>query len=102
MPFNREQAVPPGVLADGDRRGAQHVRERLEKRLNELKAELEAGERLLADITTKQSSLQSSLLRISGAIQVLQEVLASGGDSSRGQPGAIAEAGGSVLPSPRR
>lgn len=78
------------------------MRERLEKRLNELKAELEAGEKLLADITSKQGSLQGSLLRISGAIQVLQEVLASGGEAPASQPGTIAEAGGSVLPSPRR
>jgi hypothetical protein len=52
------------------------MRERLEQRHRELKAEFEAGERTLADLEMKQAALRSTLLRISGAIQVLEEELA--------------------------
>lgn len=51
------------------------MREQMEKRLNELKNELAAGENMLAELHAKQSSLQQTMLRISGAIQVLQEML---------------------------
>ena len=59
------------------------MREKLEERLKSLKAELEAGERMLADLETKRSSLRETLLRISGAIQVLEEEL---GRTSRDEP----------------
>jgi len=58
------------------------VRETLEKRLNELKSELSAGESLLSELQTKQASLQQTMLRISGAIQVLEELLARETESS--------------------
>lgn len=51
------------------------MREQLEKRLNQLKAEFESGQQMLADLETRQASLQETLLRISGAIQVLEELL---------------------------
>jgi hypothetical protein len=49
----------------------------LEQRLGELKAEFEAGQQMLAELEAKQLNLQQTLLRISGAIQVLEELLAS-------------------------
>jgi predicted nuclease with TOPRIM domain len=52
------------------------MREQLEQRLNELKAEFEAGQKMLAELEAKKSELQATLLRISGAIQVLEEMLA--------------------------
>ncbi|MBO1351121.1 MAG: hypothetical protein EBE86_028840 [Hormoscilla sp. GUM202] len=52
------------------------MKERLQKRLQSLKAEYEAGEKMLADLETKQQNLQQTLLRISGAIQVIEEELA--------------------------
>ncbi len=52
------------------------MREHLEKRLEELKAELASGEKLMSELATKQATLQQTMLRISGAIQVLQELLA--------------------------
>jgi hypothetical protein len=52
------------------------VKNQLQQRLNELKAEFEAGQRLLADLDAKRANLQESMLRISGAIQVLEEELA--------------------------
>ncbi len=51
------------------------MREQLEQRLNELKSEFEAGQKMLAELEAKQANLRETLLRISGAIQVLQEVL---------------------------
>ncbi|HVG57652.1 MAG TPA: hypothetical protein VNA24_03805 [Hyalangium sp.] len=51
------------------------MREQMEKRLEELKSELAAGEKLLADLQTQQATVQQTMLRIAGAIQVLQELL---------------------------
>ena len=49
----------------------------LQQRLNELKAEHDNGQRLLADLDARRESLRTTLLRIGGAIQVLQEILAA-------------------------
>ncbi len=49
--------------------------ERINGRLQELRTELEAGHRLMTDLQARQANLQSSMLRISGAIQVLEELL---------------------------
>lgn len=51
------------------------MREQLEKRLSELKSEYEAGQKMLADLEVKKSELQATMLRISGAIQVIEELL---------------------------
>lgn len=45
-------------------------------RLDELKAELAAGEAALADLDAQREHLVATLLRLSGAIQVLGELLA--------------------------
>jgi predicted nuclease with TOPRIM domain len=52
------------------------MKQQLENRLKELKAEFEAGQRMMADLDAKRANLQESVLRISGAIQVLEEELA--------------------------
>lgn len=52
------------------------MREQLEKRLQALTAEYEAGQKALANLEAQKASLRETLLRISGAIQVLQEELA--------------------------
>ncbi len=52
------------------------MKEQLEKRLKELRAEFEAGQKALADMEFKQTNLRNTLLRISGAMQVLEEELA--------------------------
>ncbi|MBW4493630.1 MAG: hypothetical protein KME26_11205 [Oscillatoria princeps RMCB-10] len=49
--------------------------ERLQQRLESLKAEYQAGQKMLAELETKQANLRETLLRISGAIQVLEEEL---------------------------
>jgi len=51
------------------------VREKIEERLAELRAEFETGQKLLADGEARQAHLRSSLLRISGAIMALEELL---------------------------
>ena len=52
------------------------MKERLEKRVVELKSEYEAGQKMLADLEKKQTELEATMLRISGAIQVIEEMLA--------------------------
>ena len=52
------------------------MRAQLEQRLAELRSEYETGQKMLADLEAKKADLQTTLIRISGAIQVLEEVLA--------------------------
>jgi predicted nuclease with TOPRIM domain len=52
------------------------VREQIQARLEVLKSELEAGEAELAKVEKQRAYLGETMLRISGAIQVLEEVLA--------------------------
>jgi len=59
------------------------MREQLEERLVSLKSELEAGERVLADLEARRASLTKTLLRISGAVQVLEEELAKAGQAGQ-------------------
>lgn len=52
------------------------MKRQLENRLKELRSEFESGQKALADLEAKQMNLRNTLLRISGAIQVLEEELA--------------------------
>lgn len=47
----------------------------IEKRLAELRQEFASGQEVLAEMQKKQDDLRNTLLRISGAIQVLDELL---------------------------
>ena len=51
---------------------------RIGARLEELRAEFEAGEKMLAELEGKRERLRESLLRIAGAIQVLEELASTG------------------------
>ena len=55
----------------------------LRDRLETLRTEFESGQKVLAELEAKRESLKETLLRISGAIQVLEEVLA---DAESGDP----------------
>ena len=55
------------------------MREQLSERLDALRSEYTAGQSLLSDLASRQAELQQTMLRISGAIQVLAELL---GESS--------------------
>jgi predicted nuclease with TOPRIM domain len=59
--------------------GENTLREQLQKRLEELKAEFERGKKRLDALDAEASELRQTLLRISGAAQVLQEELDKAG-----------------------
>ncbi len=65
------------------------MRERLEARLQQLKAEFESGQKMLADLEAQKEQLRQTLLRISGAAQVLEELLLEPEDHGNNN-GAIA------------
>ena len=52
------------------------MKQQLQQRLQELKTEFESGQKALAELEAKQANIQNTLLRIQGAIQVLEEELA--------------------------
>jgi predicted nuclease with TOPRIM domain len=51
------------------------MREQLEERLQQLRNEFEIGQNKMTELERQQANLQRTLLRISGAIQVLEELL---------------------------
>ena len=51
------------------------MKEQLEQRLNELKEEFAKGQKVLAELEAKEKTTKNTLIRISGAIQVLEELL---------------------------
>ena len=63
------------------------MKERMERRLARLRSEFEAGQAVMSDLEARQANLRGSLLRVSGAIQVLQEMLdqEAGVDGPSGQ-----------------
>ena len=60
------------------------MKEQLTARLEELRKDYEAGENRLQMLESEANRLRETLLRISGAIQVLQELLDSSGQGSNG------------------
>ena len=58
------------------------MNEQLRQRLEELEKDFVLGQSRLRELEMQQASLRETLLRISGAIQVLEEVLAEGGSES--------------------
>lgn len=53
------------------------MKTQLEARLAELRSEYDAGLGVMADLQKKEEDLRTTLMRISGAIQVLEELLAA-------------------------
>ena len=51
------------------------MQEKLQQRLQSLKSEYEAGQKMMAELEARQTNLRDTLLRITGAIQVLEEAL---------------------------
>ena len=51
------------------------MKKQIKKRLEQLKAEYESGQKMLADLETQASNLRTTMLRISGAIQILEELI---------------------------
>lgn len=74
-------------------RGEKNLREQLQARLEELKREFETGQARLRELEMQAAQLRETMLRISGAIQVLEETLAA--EEGGGESSAAAEQGGS-------
>lgn len=51
------------------------MNDHVQLRLSELRKEFESGQQLLGDLSVRQQNVQQTLLRIGGAIQVLEELL---------------------------
>ncbi len=51
------------------------MEEQLQKRLEELRKDFEIGQARLRELETEQAYVRETMLRISGAIQVLEEAL---------------------------
>lgn len=68
------------------------MQEQLQKRIDELKKEFQAGQARLRELETEQAYLRETMLRISGAIQVLEEML-GGGEAEATAGGGEAPAG---------
>jgi hypothetical protein len=68
------------------------MRTQVEHRVSELKSEHKKGQQMLAELEAKEADLRQTLLRIAGAIQVLEELLAAAeapageGDAARKAP----------------
>lgn len=65
------------------------MREQLEQRLQTLRNEFETGQAQLRGLERQQMLLRETLLRISGAIQVLEEALAGADDGAGEGNGAL-------------
>jgi uncharacterized coiled-coil protein SlyX len=53
------------------------MNKQIEHRLKELQSEFAEGQKMLAELEAKQANMRNTLLRISGAIQVLEELIAA-------------------------
>lgn len=53
------------------------MKSNIEKRLEQLKEELNTGQQVLSELEVRKADTTQTLLRISGAIQVLEELLDS-------------------------
>lgn len=58
----------------------QTMNQQLKNRLQQLKAEFESGQKFLTELESKQSNVRNTMLRISGAIQVIEEELTKAND----------------------
>jgi uncharacterized protein (DUF3084 family) len=66
-------------------RGVSLMREQVEVRLESLKREYEKGQLQLQQLQSQVTSLRDTMLRISGAIMVLEELLSSSRPASVSQ-----------------
>jgi prefoldin subunit 5 len=71
------------------------MREQAKLRLEELKKEFETGQSQLQELDRQQTRLRETLLRISGAIQILDEMLAIENSQTQDHP-ANSQGAGSI------
>ena len=72
------------------------MREQSKLRLEELKKEFETGQSQLQELDRQQTRLRETLLRIGGAIQILDEILA--GENSQPQDHPANSRGAGSIP----
>jgi hypothetical protein len=70
------------------------MKEQLAQRLEALRAELKTGQKMEAELEGRLGRLRATLLRISGAIQVLEELLDEGAPRSDMPPAPAEPAAG--------
>ena len=51
------------------------MKDQIENRMRELQAEFDSGKKAVVELESKQVNIRNTMLRISGAIQVLEELL---------------------------
>jgi prefoldin subunit 5 len=61
----------------------------MEKRLTELREQLDVGRQQLELLDRQRAELRDTVLRISGAVQVLEEMLAEEGAASDREPAPV-------------
>jgi hypothetical protein len=67
------------------------MQEQVQQRLEQLRSEFEAGQRMLAELDARRADLQQTLLRIGGAVQVLEELLGEQGGAAPASEGTQAD-----------
>jgi hypothetical protein len=67
------------------------MREQMQARLEELKKELEAGQAELQKVEMQRTYLRETVLRIGGAVQVLEELLTDGPHAKADEAVALGE-----------
>jgi hypothetical protein len=61
------------------------MREQIQARLEELKKELETGQAELRQVEMQRTYLRETVLRIDGAVQVLEELLTAGPPANKAE-----------------
>ena len=74
----------------------QAVREQIQARLDALRKELETGQAELQKVEAQRTYLHETMLRISGAVQALEELLVEGAPT--GSDGTLTNEGQSAAP----
>lgn len=62
------------------------MREQIQARLNELKRQFEAGQIELEQLQARENHLRETMLRINGAMQVLEELLTEQQSTEQNEP----------------
>jgi len=70
MTIDKKKSTPDTATADNA------FIEKTKSRIDELKAEFGAGQKMLTEMDAKHKELEMTMLRISGAIQILEEIIA--------------------------
>ena len=65
------------------------MKNQLQQRLESLRAEYEAGQKMLADLEERRTQITQTMLRIEGAMQVLREMIETGGQPGEGTTGTV-------------